>query len=145
MAAHAQNDARGTAWLLASAAQSCIADPSSAPKWQDALNNTYRLLEAYRRNVFLPLRKSRARQGARDDAEMLTLALTNERHLSEVREAIEYALAASFVSAPKEEAVKTIEEVLRAVAAPQRFQVSEEDKVKASHFFKELLRQLTDR
>src|ERR1700722_12795375 len=90
-------------------------------------------------------RKSRARQGARDDAEMLTRALTNERHLSEVREAIEYALAASFVSAPKEEAVKTIEEVLRAVAAPQRFQVSEEDKVKASHFFKELLRQLTDR
>ena len=55
---------------------------------------------------------------------------------------MEMALASSFDKTPKEEAVETIELVLRSVLAPQKFKASAEDKEKTSKFFSELLRQL---
>ena len=51
MAAQGQNDARGTARLLAIAARDCVSNPTVATEQTVVLNNVYRLLEAYRRNV----------------------------------------------------------------------------------------------
>jgi hypothetical protein len=144
MAANAESDARGAAWLLASAARQCIDDPGRAPEWRDALNNTYRLLDAFRQNVFFGLRPPRLHRHVRGDVETLTMVPSSDRHLSELREAMESALALSFSSASKEVAVEKIATVLRAVVEPTRFQASEEDKNKASLFFNELLKRLAE-
>src|SRR5262245_22050003 len=144
MSANAQCDARGAAWLLASAARNSISDPASAAEWYDALNNTYRLLEAFRNNVFFGLRPPRTRQHVSSEADMLTIAPSSERHLAEVCDALESALASTFESMSKDQAVERIENVLRAVAAPDRFHASEDDKARAARFFNELLRRLGD-
>jgi len=142
MAANAQSDARGAAWLLASAAQKCIDDPHRAPEWQDALNNTYRLLEAFRRNVFFGTRPLRDWQSGQIEGEMLAMMPSSERHLSELRDAMESALASSFRSIPKEDAVEKISSVLRAVAAPERFKASQDDIQGTKAFFSDLLKRL---
>jgi hypothetical protein len=144
MAANAQSDARGAAWLLASAASRCIDQPEHAAEWQEALNNTYRLLEAFRHNLLFPLRPPRAKRHSVGDVEMLTMVPASERHLSEVRDAITEALAVSFQHSQAEDAIEQIASVLRATAAPARFHVSDEQKKKARHFFVELLRRLDE-
>ena len=70
MAANAQSDARGAAWLLASAVKKSINAPERASEWQDALNNTYRLLEAFRKNIFFGVRPVRKPRHAPSDLEM---------------------------------------------------------------------------
>jgi hypothetical protein len=143
MAANAQSDARGTAWLLASAAKDSISGgPEGASEWTDALNNTYRLLEAFRRNIFFGVRPPLKHRHASSDFELMTILPSGERHLAEVRDAMETALVASFAQTPKDEAVEKIVSVLRARLAPQKFQASQEDKEKATLFFTELLKQL---
>jgi hypothetical protein len=141
MAANAQSDARGAAWLLASAARDSINAPESASEWRDALNNTYRLLEAFRKNILLA-RTTRTHQRVLTDLEMLTILPSSERHLVKVREAMESALAQSFAESNKDQAVDIIETVLRSVLAPEEFQASVEDKTKATNFFSELLKRL---
>jgi hypothetical protein len=144
MAANAQSDARGAAWLLASAAGRCIDQPEHAAEWQEALNNTYRLLEAFRHNLLFALRPPRAKRHAVGDVEMLTMVPASERHLSEVRDAITEALAVSFQDIQKEDAIEQIASVLRAIAAPTRFSASDEHKKKARQFFVELLKRLDE-
>jgi hypothetical protein len=142
MAANAQSDARGSAWLLASAARDSINAPERASEGRDALNNTYRLLEAFRKNVLLGVRTARTRYRIANDIEMLTILPSRERHLVQVREAIETALAKSFTETTKDQAVDTIETVLRSLLAPEEFKVSTEDRAKAANFFSELLKRL---
>jgi hypothetical protein len=143
MAANAQSDARSAAWLLASAARDSISASEGASEWRDALNNTYRLLEAFRKNLLLGVRTTRFR-GHRipNDLEMLTVLPSSERHLLQVRKAMELALAKSFAETPKDQAVDTIETVLRSVLAPEEYKASVEDKQKATEFFNELLKRL---
>ena len=143
MAANAQSDARGAAWLLASTVQRCIDDPDTAPGSQDALNNVYRLLEAFRKNIFFGSRPLGAQHSAPRDFEMLTMAPSSERHMWEIRDAIESALSSTFQSASTDDAVERVETVLRAVAAPQRYQVSDEEKSNAKLFFSQLLNTLS--
>jgi len=143
MAANAQSDARGAAWLLASAARDSISTPERAAEWRDALNNTYRLLEAFRKNIFFGVRPPRRPRPASSDVELMTILPSSERHLAEVRDALELALAASFAQTPKDEAVEKIVLVLRAVLAPQQFRASPEDKENAHRFFIELLKRLS--
>jgi len=142
MAANAQSDARGAAWLLASAAKDSIVAPETASEWRDAINSTYRLLEAFRKSVLFGVRAARTRHAASNDLEMLTVLPSSERHLVQVREAMESALATSFARTSKDEAVDTIEKVLRSVLAPEEFEASSEDKEKATIFFSELLKRL---
>jgi hypothetical protein len=143
MAANAQSDARGAAWLLASAAKdSIVAAPETASEWRDAINNTYRLLEAFRKSVLFGVRSARTRRSASNNLEMLTVLPSSERHLVQVREAMESALATSFTRTSKDEAVDAIERVLGSVLAPEEFQASSEDKEKATIFFSELLKLL---
>jgi hypothetical protein len=143
MAANAQSDVRGAAWLLVSAAQHYIEDPKNVPQSRDALNNVYRLLEAFRKNILFGPRPLPSKNNAPLGLEMLSIMPSSQRHLSEIREAIEEALSSSFSSTPKEQAVEKIEEVLRAAAAPDKFEVSEEDRNSAKLFFSDLLKQLS--
>ena len=145
MAASAQSDVRGAAWLLVSAAKDYIENPINVPPSRDELNNVFRLLEAFRKNVFFAPRPLLAKNNAPHGLAMLSIMPSSHRHLSEIREAMEEALSSSFSSTPKDHAVEKIEGVLRAVAAPDKYQVSEEDRNGARLFFNALLKQLSEK
>jgi hypothetical protein len=139
MAVHEQNDARGAVWLLATAAKDFIGNAPVALDKEVALNNVYRLLEAYKAHAFFGL-EAPAVQFPADTAETLTLLPPVERHVQDVRDALDYALSATFGEQPAEQSIEFVENVLRAVAYPQEHeQPSGEDRGKAKRFFEELI------
>jgi len=141
MAAHERGDARGAARLLALMALDCIDNPEMAAEQEVALNNVYRLLESYRSNVFFGLDTPRQPFGRISDK--LALTPPKERHVRDVREAIERARLAVFAKQSKERAIESVERVLRSIAYPERkVRSSPADKKKAALFFKTLLEQL---
>lgn len=142
MAAHGRNDARSAAWLLANAASDCLSNPETAAEQEVALNNVYWLLEAFRSNVFFGL-QPKIRQQRKGTAETITLMRPVERYVDEVRDALEKSIDASFENQPKDEAIQKIENVLRAVTYPQKFEEpSYDDKMKTVRFFEVLLEEL---
>jgi hypothetical protein len=139
---HEQNDARGVVRLLATAAKGFIGDEAMALNKEVALNNVYRLLEAYRAHAFFGL-ESPIDPLAPDTAETLTLLPPVERHVADVREALDHAFKATFDDQPAGDALVLIENVLRATAYPQEHeQPSMEDRGKAKRFFEELIENL---
>jgi hypothetical protein len=139
MAAHEQNDARGAVRLLAVAAKDFIGDEPVALDREVALNNVYRLLEAYKAQAFFGL-EAPAAQIPGDTAETLTLLPPTERHVQDVRDALDHALSATFGQQSAEQALGMVEKVLRAVAYPKEHeQPSGEDRRKAKRFFEELI------
>lgn len=141
MTAHGQNDARVAARLLASTAVECLRDPRIASDWEVALNNVYRLLEAFRSNPFfgveVPTRKNP------HAAETLTFVQPMERHVREVRLAINQALANVFTNQPTQEAIEEIEKVLQGVAYPDKYVHPSQQQIgRATQFFEEVLRRL---
>lgn len=142
MASQSGSDARGAAKLLAAAAHQCISDPGTAPQHQVALNNVYRLLETFRTNASFGLRRP-ARQSSRNAVETLSIMPPAERHVKEVRDALERAIEDSFAGCSIEQAVGTIEDVLRAVAYPNKYpEPSIDDRQKTEQFFADLHRHL---
>ena len=141
MAAHGLNDARGAARLLAKNALECIDNPKIAHEHQVVLNNVYRLLEAYRADPFFGLERSTKHPSG--SSAKLSLLPPVERHVEEVREVFERAIATAFAGEPKDGAIVLIENVLRAVTYPAQFPPpSEQDKQKAAHFFDEVVQSL---
>ena len=142
MAAYAHTDARGAAWLLASTAKQYLSEGGDSASTRGALNNAYRLLEAYRSKViFCPPRP--VSQTGTDSADLLTLLPTTEGHLEDVRNALEQALTATFSSENKTAALEMIEGVLRAAAYPEsNAEPSSEKRAKVVKFFEELVRRL---
>jgi hypothetical protein len=138
MASQGRSDARGTAQLLASMALDCIANPAVARDREVALNNVYRLLESYRVNRFFGA--DLPRQGIQNEAQKLSLKRPVERHVKEVREALEHARKTAFGDASKDDAVQKLESVLRSVAYPdvEEDRATPEDQQKATHFFRAL-------
>ncbi|MGB7097576.1 MAG: hypothetical protein WBD95_02250 [Xanthobacteraceae bacterium] len=138
MASQGRSDARGTAQLLAGMALDCIANPAVARERQVALNNVYRLLESYRVNRYFgsELRS----QGYQNEAQRLALKRPVERHVKEVRDALEYARKVAFGDASKDDALQRLETVLRLVTYPDanEGQVSDEDQQRATQFFRAL-------
>jgi hypothetical protein len=137
MAAHERSDARGAARLLAHMALECIDNPKAAVNQEVALNNVYRLLESYRSNAFFGI--DAPRQPFRRFSDKLALTPPRERHVRDVREAIERARLEVFSDQPKDQAIESVERVLRALAYPQKERFSADDKKRASRFFKALL------
>lgn len=142
MAMHAQSDARGAAWLLASIAKKYLSEPGQVRPRRDALNNALRLLEAYRTNViFWPARPA-SRAGA-ETTDLLALPQTPEGHLEEVRDALDSALKASFSKESQAEALEKIKRVLQAVAYPDSSpEVSPDDRASVARFFEQLMYRL---
>jgi hypothetical protein len=143
MAAQGRSDARGAARLLAGLALDCIDNPKVAREQQVALNNVYRLLESYRSNVFFGLEPPRE-QPKQNASQKLTLRTPIERHVKEVRDALEEARQTVFTEDTKDHAIETIENVLRSVAYPKsksaRLSVADREKVTA--FFREVVERL---
>ncbi len=138
-AVHEQNDARGAVRLLATAAKDFIGNAPVALDKEVALNNVYRLLEAYKSNAFFGL-EAPVVQFPSDTAESLTLLPPVERHVEDVRNALDHALRATFGKQSPEEALELVENVLRAIAYPQEHeQPSGDDRRKAKRFFEELI------
>ena len=141
-AAQEQNDARGAVRLLAKAAKDFIGDEPVALDKEVALNNVYRLLEAYKAHAFFGLEVP-AVHFPGDTAETLTLLPPVERHVRDVRDALDHALSTTFGEQSAEQALELVEHVLRAVAYPQEHeQLSGEDRGKAKRFFEELIEHL---
>jgi len=138
MASQGRSDARGTAQLLASMALDCIANPAVARERQVALNNVYRLLESYRVNRFFG--SDLPNQGYQNDAQKLALKRPIERHVKEVRDALEHARKVAFGDASKDDALQKLETVLRSVTYPDadESRVSHEDQQQATQFFRAL-------
>lgn len=112
-----------------------------APNREVALNNVYRLLEAFRLNPFFGMEApTRRGQGA---AEMLALTPPLERHVKDVRQALDQAIAAAFAGQTKQQAIEVVEKVLRGVVYPQDYaQPSQEEKNHVARFFEEVLQRL---
>lgn len=141
MGAHGQNDARIAARLLATTAVDCLRDPALAREGEVALNNVYRLLESFRRNPFFG-HEAPAR-GARNAAETLAFGQPMERHVREVRRALDKAMGATFGNQPREDSIELIERVLRGVAFPREFGEPARDEIgKVTSFFEEVLKEL---
>jgi len=144
MASQSRSDARGTAQLLASMALDCIGNPDTAPDQEVALNNVYRLLESYRTNALFGAERPVSTR-AEPAAERLALRRPIERHMKDVRDAIGFALRATFAEMTTDEAIQKVEDVLRSVAYPNVVQVVPPpgDIRRTAQFFEELIRRLT--
>jgi hypothetical protein len=143
MASQGRSDARGTAQILASMALECIADPQLAQEREVALNNVYRLLESYRTNPSFGS-EAPGQQSIQDATQRLTLRRPIERHVKEVRDALEHARSTAFGDRNKDDALRTVENVLRSVAYPNAVQthISPEDQKMVSRFFEVLVERL---
>jgi hypothetical protein len=143
MASQGRSDARGTAQLLASMALDCIANPGVACEQEVALNNVYRLLESYRKNPSFG-HELPAHQTGQSAAQRLGLRRPIERHVKEVRDALEHAKTAAFGEITKDVAMQTVETVLRSVAYPDKDQggTTPEDQARTATFFKKLVERL---
>ena len=143
MASQGQSDARGTAQILASMALDCISNPARAPEERVALNNVYRLLESFRTNLLFGFEPAIPPSNVRSP-QRLTLKRPLERHVRDVRDALEEARRAAFGDRDKDEALSVIENVLRslAYARPEPTQISENDRNATARFFEALVGRL---
>jgi hypothetical protein len=142
MASHGRSDARGTAQLLASMALDCIGNPASAGEQRVGLNNVYRLLQSYKSNRSFGLEPP-PELAVRSATEKLTLRRPIERHVNNVRNAMEDALSQAFSGEPKERAIQAVESVLQSVAIPNSGQApSAQDRERTVQFFEHFLQRL---
>ena len=109
------------------------------------MNNVYRLLEAYRANAFFGM-EPRAKPFPPRAPEAISLLPRPERHVRDVKVALEAALATAFPGQSEEEAIRVIEGVLRRITYPGQFDnPSDGDYVKAGCFFDEVVAHLNVR
>ncbi|MBR0794002.1 hypothetical protein JQ615_01220 [Bradyrhizobium jicamae] len=117
MAAHDENDARGSARVLASNVRKSIENAGGPPRHVSALNNLYRLLEAYRSHRFIGFEYQ---PSSPRGPEALTLLPPAERHVLDLRVALDRALEQAYQGLERDAALDQVEKVLRAVAYPQK-------------------------
>jgi hypothetical protein len=131
MAAHDERDARGPARLIAVTAKQCIEEAKATSTEVPALNNVFRLLEAYRSHRFVGYDfEPRSSRGP----EALTLLPSSDRHVLELRDAIGEAIEAVYGSGDTDAAIRSIEGVLRSVAYPAKQTSVKEERDRASRF-----------
>jgi hypothetical protein len=140
MASHGRSDARGTARLLANMALESIANPTRGDPQEVALNNMFRLLQSFQKDLFFG--QETPDQRTPTSADKLTLRPPSERHVREVKEALEQATAAAFGDVSKDQAMASIEKVLRSIAYPSKASATATERARATSFFKELVERL---
>ena len=140
MAANDQNDARGSAVVLANTAKRCVDAVQAPAKHVAALNNLFRLLEAYRSHRFLGFEyEPHAARGT----ESLTLLPPMERHVLDLRDALDKAIGDVYSDEDKNSALDSIENVLRSVAYPEKSLTSKEsDRTRVSTFLETFIHNL---
>jgi hypothetical protein len=137
MAVQDQNDARGTARLLAYEAMRSIEErDSKTAASRVALSGLFRLLKAYRAHRLAGFEY----QPRRDNAyEGMTIVPAGESHVGELRSALHDALAEVY-GQNQEEGLEALEQVLRAVA--QEAQAEPREVERTTEFLGSLLRKL---
>jgi hypothetical protein len=139
MAAHNQNDARGSARVLATTVKRCIEEDYAPTRHKSALNNLYRLLEAYRAHHFVEFEyQPRSPRGP----EALTLLPPPERNVLELRTALDRAFDHVYHGRPLDEAVESVENVLRSIAYPEKVAPEGVDRERAYAFLKSFIENL---
>jgi len=141
MATRGWDDARATARLLVRTTLECLRDINKAPDAAASLNNVYRLLEAYRVNPFFGYIQRDVPEGKPDQDAVRTSI--RDRHLSEVRTALEEAVNAVFQGESKDAAVQAVENVLRQITYPQHGAPSTAERERVTRFFQEVSQRLT--
>ena len=126
-----QNDARGSAWLLARMARDSIVEPASTVN-APAMNSLYRLLEAYKEHRFFGFDHQ---PNGPATAESFTLNPPAERGFAQLKAAFAAALEEAFGrgSSP-DQAISSIEEVLVSVTYPERGMVEPDKRALAVKF-----------
>lgn len=140
MAAHDENDARGSARVLASTVRRCIESTEGARKHLSSLNNLYRMLEDYRSHGFISYGYE---PPATRGPEALTLLPPTDRHVLDLRVALDRALAEAYRGTNKEAALDSVESVLKSIAYPDSSSiVAEDDRRRVSEFLGAFIDQL---
>jgi hypothetical protein len=144
MSAQQKNDARGTARLLAVVARDSIRNPQAIPAARElALNNVYRLLEAYRVTAFFGLEPS-PRPYSASTTEAISLLPRAERNVKDVKVAMDAAQAIAFPGQSKDQAIQAVAKVLRGITYPENAaKPSDEELAKAGRFFDEVVTRLS--
>jgi hypothetical protein len=136
MAAHDQNDARGSARWLASTARRGLEEPPYASSHVSALNNLFRLLEAYRAHRFAGFDfEPRSARGP----EALTLLPAVERHIVDLRVALDRAFDEVYQGQDRDQAVTSVEDVLRAAAYPESGASQDRERRRVSSFLEKFI------
>lgn len=139
--AHGEHDARVAAWLLAATALDCLQNPERAQEAETTLNNVYQLLETTRVNPFFGYERSDYSEA--EGQAPVFLSSARERHVPEVRSALDSALATHFEHQSREDALRAIGEVLKRLTYPEQFGPSSPDeRSKVEHFFEAVKQQL---
>jgi len=119
----------------------CVKDQSKVPASKVVLNNMYRLLEAFRSNAFFGFEPEEPNT---EPPETHRSSMVFEGHSPDVRVAIEGALKDVFSEMKSDAAIRIVENVLRGIVAPERFdppQVEQRDR--AARFFSGLSKRLS--
>jgi hypothetical protein len=131
-AVNEQNDARGSAWLLARMARDSIERSNDGLVNEPAMNSLYRLLEAYKAHRFFGFDHQ---PDARDEAEGLSFAPPAERGFAELKAAFAKAQEKAFgAGSSVHESVSEVEDVLVAVTYPKRQKASSKARARAILF-----------
>jgi hypothetical protein len=118
-----------------------IDKPTGEEAQEIALNNMFRLLRAFRKDVFFG--QEVPKQSRQIAAGKLTLRPRVERNVRQVREALDEATQTAFAGQSKTEAIDIVENVLRWLAYPKANPAPREtDRARTVSFFRELVARL---
>jgi hypothetical protein len=137
MAVVDRSDARASARVLARTAQRCIDGQLDAKTHRIALSNLFRLLNAYRTHGFAGYEyEARSPRGP----EALTLMPTMDRHVVDLRDALDEALVETYGNGDREQAMEQIDHVIRGVAGAHQPEAG--DRERTSRFLDAFIHRL---
>jgi hypothetical protein len=119
-----------------------INNPNVGEPQEVALNNMYRLLQSFRKDAFFgqEILSGSQSQSAPD---RLALRPPVERNVREVREALDQATKVAFGGQSRDQAIETVESVLRAIAYPAASELPSPDvRARVISFFRTLVERL---
>lgn len=129
-----QNDARGSAWLLAHMAKDFLEHPQPVASGAPVVSNMQRLLEAYRAHGFYGFDY---RPRADTQAEAFSLLPPAERRVRDVKEALDTAFAAAYGS--NKDASLKVTGVLNSMAKADLEAYSNQDRQKVIEFLEKFI------
>jgi hypothetical protein len=133
LATESRDDARGSARILALKASACLANRDSGASKEVVLNNVYRLLEAYKNDVFFEAGAANS-ESSLESSDFFS-EYSRETHLADVRGAITSALEAVFGTRSVAQIIGRVEDVLRSVAYPDEYPSKSTEELKTTENF----------
>jgi hypothetical protein len=117
-----QNDARGTARLLARTAKRTLEHPTDSAGGRVALAGLFRLIKAYRSHELMGFEYQPRHEQA---LEGMTIVWQGESHVADLRTALNSALVETYQGTTEDAALESVERVLRSAAKKQPAEASE--------------------